>query len=94
MVVLAASASDQMSTYHPDGKHGLLTYFLLKGLRGEADADKDRSVTTAELFSFVQPAVEREAGRQNVDQQPVLSPKVDSLGDRAGQTWIRLGDHP
>jgi WD40 repeat protein len=33
-VVLAAAAGDQISGSYPEGRHGLLTYFLLKGLRG------------------------------------------------------------
>jgi len=35
------------------GGHGVFTWFLLEGLRGEADADADRFVTAGELFAFV-----------------------------------------
>lgn len=89
-VVLTASGGDQISTFYPDGEHGLLTYYLLKGLRGEADSDKDGAVTTVELFGFVQPGVEREARKQNVNQIPTLTPRPEALGDRARQVWTRL----
>ncbi|MBI5884439.1 MAG: caspase family protein [Elusimicrobia bacterium] len=89
-VVLAATGSDQISTHFPDAEHGMLTYFLLKALRGEADADKDGRVTTREIYDFVLPSVEREARKLNVEQTPTISPSRESLGPKAGQVWIRL----
>ena len=41
-VVLTASAGNQVSSGYPEKTHGLFTYFLLKGLQGEADANHDR----------------------------------------------------
>ncbi|MBI5211283.1 MAG: caspase family protein [Elusimicrobia bacterium] len=88
-VVLTATGGAQISTFFQDGQHGLLTYYLLKGLKGAADADKDGLVTTLELFSYVKPMVEREARKQNVSQTPTLTPEPSALGDRAGQVWLR-----
>ncbi len=88
-VVLTATGGAQISTFFQEGQHGLLTYYLLKGLKGEADADKNGLVTTLELFSFVKPMVEREARKQNVSQTPTLTPEPAALGDRAGQVWLR-----
>lgn len=72
-VVLSASAGDQVSnTYSPKG-HGLLTYFFLKGLRGEADANQDRVIDVEELFAYVKPSVEGTARREyNSEQTPQL----------------------
>ena len=89
VVLLAAAGSDQISTDEPDAQHGLLTYFLLKGLRGAADADGDGRVTTKELFAYIQPAVEREARKRHVDQTPVLSPAPDQLGKKGDRVWLR-----
>lgn len=36
------------------GGHGVFSYFLLKGLMGEADSDKDKTVTAQELVAYVQ----------------------------------------
>lgn len=72
-VVLAASKGDQVSsTYDPKG-HGLLTYFFLKGLRGEADSNKDGAIELSEVFNYAKPQVERTARREyNNDQTPQL----------------------
>ncbi|MBI5624707.1 MAG: hypothetical protein HY924_13090 [Elusimicrobia bacterium] len=68
----------------------MLTYFLLKALRGGADADKDGRVTTREIYDFVLSSMEREARKLNVEQTPAISPSRDALGPKAGQVWIRL----
>jgi ankyrin repeat protein len=84
-VVLAASKGDQVSsTYDPKG-HGLLTYFFLKGLQGEADMNKDGSVDLAEVYEYLKPQVERTARRDyNNDQTPQLlsSPGLPAKGIR------------
>ncbi|MBI3552259.1 MAG: caspase family protein [Elusimicrobia bacterium] len=89
-VALTAARGDQISTFDEEGRHGLLTYNLLKGLRGEADTDKDGKVTTEELFSYLGPAVERGARLQHVEQTPTLSPDIKSLGPR-GRAAARSG---
>ncbi|MBI5240238.1 MAG: caspase family protein [Elusimicrobia bacterium] len=90
MVLLAAAGPDQISTSEPETQHGMLTYFLLKGLRGEADADGDSRLTTRELFAYLQPAVEREARKRHVAQTPTLTPPADKLGSKGERVWLRL----
>jgi tetratricopeptide (TPR) repeat protein len=46
------------------GGHGVFTYYLLKGLTGEADADQDDIVTAAEIVSYLQTNVEDATERQ------------------------------
>jgi len=91
-VVLAASKGDQVSSTYEQKGHGLLTYFFLKGLRGEADANKDGSVDLAEVYEYLKPQVERIARREfNNDQTPQLlgSPGLLTKGvrlvEQAGQ---------
>jgi uncharacterized caspase-like protein len=46
--------------------HGVFTYFLLRGLKGEADKNHDGVVTAGELFSYLQGAVPKATGgKQN-----------------------------
>ncbi len=72
-MVLAASAGDQVSSTYAQKGHGLLTYFFLKGLHGDADANKDGTIDLAELFEYVKPQVERTARREyNNEQTPQL----------------------
>ncbi len=68
----------------------MLTYFLLLGLRGAADADGDKQVTTGELFSYLRPAVEREARKKHVEQTPTLNPDPKALGARSARVWLKL----
>lgn len=84
-VVLAAGKGDQVSSTYDQKGHGLLTYFFLKGLRGEADANKDGSVDLAEVYEYLKPQVERTARREyNNDQTPQLlgSPGLPAKGVR------------
>ena len=46
------------------GGHGVFTWFLLRGLMGEADSDKDSIVTAAELISYTQASVEAATEKQ------------------------------
>lgn len=79
-VVLAASAGDQVSSTYQQKSHGLLTYFFLKGLGGEADANKDGSVELAELYDYLKPQVSRVARREyNNDQTPQLVGSPEAL---------------
>jgi WD40 repeat protein len=85
-VVLAAAGANQVSASFPDAHHGLLTYYLLAGLHGEADAAHDGKITAQELFAYVRPAVERAAKLQNVEQTPTLFVPEDV----AARPWIVL----
>jgi hypothetical protein len=79
-VVLAASSGDQVSSTYEKNGHGLFTYFLLKGLQGEADQNKDGSVDLQEVFDYVKPQVERIARREyNNEQTPQLLGNRDIL---------------
>ena len=85
-VVLAAAGSNQVSASYPEERHGLLTYYLLAGLHGEADAKHDGRITASELYAYVRPAVERAAKLQNVEQTPNLM----SPPGAAERPWIVL----
>jgi WD40 repeat protein len=70
--VLAAANGGQVSSSYAAKRHGLFTYFLLKGLGGAADEDKDGRLTLEELHRFVTPAVQRQARKLNREQTPTL----------------------
>ena len=84
-VVLAASAGDQVSSTYDQKGHGLLTYFFLKGLQGDADQNKDNKIDLGELYGYLKPQVERVARREfNNEQTPQLlaSPDMRTSGVR------------
>ncbi|WP_156612612.1 caspase family protein [Paramagnetospirillum marisnigri] len=70
--VLAASRNDQWSSSFAAARHGLFSYYLMRGLMGEADADSDHRITLGELHSYAERQVRREASRKGSDQNPVL----------------------
>ncbi|MFA6316532.1 MAG: caspase family protein [Elusimicrobiota bacterium] len=70
--VLTASAADEVTGSLEKKGHGLFTYYLLKGLQGEADADKDGHVTLGELHAYAAKAVGKAARLQNREQTPEL----------------------
>jgi caspase domain-containing protein len=77
--VIAAAAPNEVALEVPDLKHGLFTYYLLKGLEGDADANSDDIVTVNELFNYVQRNVARYAMQMNRKQLPVMSGAVMDL---------------
>lgn len=65
-VILTASSVDEVAWEWPELGHGIFTYFLLQGLRGDADDDADGNVDIDELYKFTWRQVSaRTGGRQN-----------------------------
>lgn len=71
LVVISASADNQISGTADGSGHGLFTYYFLKGLNGEAA--RGGSVTVQGLYEYLKPKVMDEASRHNRDQVPQLS---------------------
>lgn len=70
--VLAATNGLQVSNGFPRKRHGLFTYFLLKGLGGEADVNDDGRLTLQELHDYLGTKVKAEARKLNMEQTPTL----------------------
>ncbi len=68
--ILSAAKGNQTSQSLEEAKHGLFSYFLMRGLEGDADANNDNQITAGELHSFVTEKVERQSGfKQTPDLQ-------------------------
>jgi len=48
-----SSKEDEISSWYTENNHGLFTYFLLKGMGGAADGNKDRQLTYKELHQYI-----------------------------------------
>jgi len=70
--VISASAPDQLSSSSPELKHGIFSYYLMKGMEGEADLNKDNKITVAEMQEYLTDMVGRQAMGMNRKQQPQL----------------------
>jgi hypothetical protein len=68
--VISASAPDQISSSSPELRHGIFSYYLMRGMEGEADANKDGQITVAEMQTYLSEQVPRRAMSMNRTQQP------------------------
>jgi len=77
--VMTAASGSQIASWFPEKKHSLFTYYLLKGLKGEADADRDGTIKLSELQQYVSTNVPPTAralyGRE---QTPEVRGKADA----------------
>ncbi|GMT47233.1 MAG: hypothetical protein IEMM0007_0799 [bacterium] len=70
-VVFTSSTGRQISSWYYKKRHGLFTYYFLKGLRGAADADKDGKITAGEMEKYLSFNVLRKArSLRNREQTP------------------------
>jgi uncharacterized caspase-like protein len=74
VMLFLSSRSSQTSRESSLLKNGLFTYFLIAGMKGGADADRDRTITARELFDFVYPRVKEQSGGTQI---PVMWGKFE-----------------
>ena len=91
MVVFAATSGKKPSNNRDDLKHGIFTYFVLKGMGGTADDNGDKKVTVEELFAYVEREVPRKAYEPPLDREqvPELLPSRERLGDRGRRVLVQ-----
>ncbi len=69
-------SSDELSYENPATQHGYFTYYLVKGLLGDADSDSDDSISYRELDDFLYDNVPNEVEKNhNGKQTPVITTK-------------------
>ena len=73
LTVFSASGGKQISSAWPEKKHGLFSYYLMKGMRGDADLDKNSSITIGELGDYIKENVSEMAGMLDREQTPTLN---------------------
>jgi hypothetical protein len=70
--VITASANDQISSSSPDLKHGIFSFYLMKGMEGDADANQDGKITIGEMQDYLADKVARQAMTLNRKQTTQL----------------------
>jgi hypothetical protein len=81
VTVLSAAGAREIAGGLDLRQHGLFTYFMLRGLAGEADVQHSGHVTLGDLNEYVRTRVSETARRSNRDQTPRL------LGDAKLQLY-------
>lgn len=83
IISLNATSTGQMSNAYPEKKHGLFTYYLLRGMKGEADVDHDGWTSIKEMYGYVRTNVTRQSRRMESEQIPSIVPPSDQWKDVA-----------
>ncbi|MBI4409514.1 MAG: caspase family protein [Gemmatimonadetes bacterium] len=73
-VILSASSANEPSQERSDLGHGVFTYYLLEGLKGAADGNRDGVITVDEVYEYVADKVPAETGQT---QHPVRKGEVE-----------------
>jgi len=72
ITVFSATSGKEISSAWPEKKHGLFTYFLLKGFQGNADINADKQITIGELENYILQNVSETAGFLDREQTPTF----------------------
>lgn len=81
IISLNATSTGQISNAFPEKRHGLFTYYLLRGMKGEADTDKDGWTSMKEVYGYVRSHVRRVSRRMQSEQTPSIVPPSDLWKD-------------
>ncbi|EHI48355.1 hypothetical protein HIMB100_00019370 [SAR116 cluster alpha proteobacterium HIMB100] len=66
--VFTAAGGDQTAKPLEEAKHGMFSYFLMKGMEGDADSNNDNQITAAELHQYVEQNVVQQSGGSQVPE--------------------------
>ena len=83
ITAFTAATGGQISGPIKDKEHGLFTYYLLKGLGGNADRNSDHRIRMSELAAYTARKVKSHAGRLGWEQ----TPEFIGSGDRVLVRW-------
>jgi hypothetical protein len=84
----------QEARTHDHGKHGLFTYYLLRGLQGVADLNRDETVTAGELCTYARSQVIQVTREQlRSKQDPLCLPQI-GRGGMARIYPVARGNNP
>ena len=71
--IFSASQLDQISSGLKEAKHGIFSYYLMKGLEGNADSNNDKKITNGELIAYLDENVSQKASELGRQQNPSLA---------------------
>jgi hypothetical protein len=77
--IFSASQLNQMSSGLKNGEHGIFSYYLMKGLEGLADQNKDKKITNGELQAYMKSNVSQKAAEWGREQNPSLAGDPDKI---------------
>ena len=71
-IVFTAASGTEISSAYKQKNHGIFTYYFLKGLGGDADANRDRKIVVSEMKNYLSDNVSTQAKKMGREQNPQL----------------------
>ena len=75
--IITASRPTEVSMELDELKHGIFTYFLVQGLKGAADLNRDGIVTLQELYEYVEQRVAQKSRAVGGNQHPIMKGELE-----------------
>jgi uncharacterized caspase-like protein len=77
--IITASRTSEVSVELPELGHGLFTYYLVQGLKGAADLDRDGIVSLQELYQYLEQQVSQKSRSAGGNQHPVMKGELEGI---------------
>ncbi len=77
--IITASRPNELSLEVPELGHGLFTYYLLQGLNGAGDLNRDGIVSLQELYEYVEQQVTQKSRALGGNQHPVMKSELEGV---------------
>ncbi|HEU5195726.1 MAG TPA: caspase family protein [Methylomirabilota bacterium] len=75
--IVTASRPAEVSIELPELGHGIFTYYLVQGLKGAADGNRDGIVSLQELYEYVEQQVTAKSRAVGGNQHPVMKGELE-----------------
>jgi hypothetical protein len=77
--IVTASRPSELSIELPALGHGVFTYYLVRGLQGSADLDRDGIVSLQELYEYLAQEVSKKSRSVGGNQHPMLKGELEGI---------------
>jgi hypothetical protein len=77
--IITASRTNEVSIELPELGHGIFTYYLVQGLKGAADLNRDGIVTLQELYEYLEQQVTQKSRAVGGNQHPVMKGELEGV---------------
>jgi len=75
--IITASRTNEVSIELPELGHGIFSYYLVTGLKGAADLNRDGIISLQELYEYVEQQVTTKSRAVGGNQHPVMKGELE-----------------
>jgi uncharacterized caspase-like protein len=77
--IITASRTSEVSIELPELGHGIFSYYLINGLKGAADLNRDGIVSLQELYEYLEQQVTAKSRSVGGNQHPVMKGELEGV---------------